>query len=150
MAYQTHHCSTTFRCFVCLIAFLHTLLALSVLMIFMLGAPCPFTKQFLFCAIQLLHSPPSSHMNHLHQQQPQQTPTATTTLLFFVLCIYSFCASCACNILHSFACSYRANLLHLSSALRDHHRDSSTSLEVQPLCLSSLGVKPRFLFLSGS
>jgi hypothetical protein len=79
-----------------------------------------------------VHSPSSSHMNHLHQLQPQQTPTATTTLLFSVPCIYSFCASCACNIFHSYACSYRANLLHLSSALRDHHRNSSASLAVFP------------------
>jgi hypothetical protein len=76
MAYQTHHCSAAFRCSVYLIAFLHTSLALFVLPFFMLCAPCPFTAQFLFCPIQLLHSPPSSHMNHLHQQQPQQTPNS--------------------------------------------------------------------------
>ena len=150
MAYQTYHGSTAFRCSVCLIAFLHTSLALSVLPLFILRVPCPFTAQFLFCAIQLMHSPPSSHMNRLLQQQPQQTPIATTTLLFSIPCIYSFCASCACHIHHSSAFSYRANLLHISSALPDHHRDSSTSLVVQPLCLSSLGVMPRFLFLSGS
>jgi cobalamin synthase len=132
MAYQTHHCSVAFRCFVFLIAFLHTSLVLSVLLIFMLCAPCPFIAQFLFCVIQLLHSPPFSHMNHLHQQQPQQTPIATATLLFSVLCIYSFCASCACNIHHSSACSYCANLLHLLIALRDHHRNSSASLVVFP------------------
>jgi cobalamin synthase len=132
MAYQTYHCSAAFRCSVCLIAFLLTSLALSVLLLFMLCAPCPFTAQFLFCAIQLLHSPPSSHMNHLHQQQPQQTPTATTTLLFFVPCIYSFCASCACNIHHASACSYRANILHLLSALGDHHHNSSASLAIFP------------------
>jgi len=60
MAYHTHHCSTAFRCSVYLIAFRHTSLALSVLPLFMLYAPCPFTAQFLFCAIQLLHSPPPS------------------------------------------------------------------------------------------
>jgi hypothetical protein len=79
MAYQTHHCSAAFRYSVCLIAFLHTSLALSVLLPFMLCAPCPFTAQILFCAIQLLHSPPSSHMNHLHHNnhnklQQQQQP----------------------------------------------------------------------------
>jgi hypothetical protein len=88
MAYQTHHCSAAFRCSVCLIAFLHTSLALSVLPLFMLCAPCPFTAQFLFCAIQLLHSPPSSHMNHLHQQQPQQTPIATTTPISSLYRVY--------------------------------------------------------------
>jgi hypothetical protein len=150
MAYQTHQCSAAFRCSVCLIAFLHTSLALSVLPLFMLCVPCPFTAQFLFCAIQLLHSPPSSHMNRLHQQQPQQTPIATAPLLFSVLCIYSFCASCACNIFHSYACSYRTNLLHLLSALRDHHRNSSASLAIFPTRSASLDVMLRFLSLSGS
>ena len=78
-AYQTHHCSAAFRYSVCLIAFLHTSLALSVLLPFMLCAPYPFTAQILFCSIHLLHSPSSSHMNHLHQLQSQQTLTATTT-----------------------------------------------------------------------
>jgi hypothetical protein len=86
------------------------------------------------------------------------SPTTTTTnsnsnsypLLFSVSCIYSLCASCACNIRHSSACSYCSNLLHISSAKHDHHCDSSTSLAVQPLCLSSLGVMLRFLFLSGN
>jgi hypothetical protein len=132
MAYQTHHCFAAFRCSVCLIVFLHTSLALSVLPLFMLCVPCPFIAQFLFYVIQLLHSPPSSHMNHLHQQQPQQTPIVIATLLFSVPCIYSLCASCACNIHHSSACSYRANLLHLSSALRDHHHNSLASLAVFP------------------
>jgi hypothetical protein len=132
MAYQTHHRSATFHYSVCLVAFLNTSLALSILPLFMLCVPCPFTAQFLFYVIQLLHSPPSSHMNHLHQQQPQQTPIVTVTLLFFVPCIYSLCASCACNIHHSSACSYRANLLDLLSSLRDHHRNSSTSLAIFP------------------
>jgi hypothetical protein len=132
MAYQTHHCSTAFHYSVYLIAFLHTSLALSVLLPFMLCVPYPFTAQILFSSIQLLHSPSSSHMNHLHQLQPQQTPTTTTTLLFSIPCIYSFCASCACNIHHSSACSYHANLLHLSSALRDNYHNSSASLAVFP------------------
>jgi hypothetical protein len=52
----------------------------------MLCMPCPFTAQFLFCAIQLLHSFPSSHMNHLHQQQPQQSPIANTFSSMY--CVY--------------------------------------------------------------
>jgi hypothetical protein len=131
MAYQTHHCSDAFHYSVCLIAFLHKSLVLSILFPFMLYAPYPFTTHILFRSIQLLHSP-SSHMNHLHQLQPQQTPTATTTFLFSVPCIYSFCASCACNIHHSSTCSYHPNLLHLSIALRDHHRNSSFSLAIFP------------------
>jgi hypothetical protein len=79
MAYQTNYYFAAFRCSVCLIAFLHTSLTLSVIPLFMLCAPCPFTGQFLLCALQLLHSPPSSHMNDLHQEHSQLPPTATTT-----------------------------------------------------------------------
>jgi hypothetical protein len=116
MAYQTHHCSAAFRCSVCLIAFLHTSLALSVLPLFMLCAPCPFTAQFLFCALQLLHSPPSSHMNHLHQQQPQQPPTTTTTTPFSSLyCV--FIASV--HLVHAmFAMPLHADSAPLSSTSR--------------------------------
>jgi hypothetical protein len=134
MAYQTHHCSAAFRCSVCLIAFLHTSLALSVLPLFMLCAPCPFTAQFLFCALQLLHSPPSSHMNHLHQQHSQQPPTATATTTFsslycvFIASVHLVHAMFAMP-LHADSC---AVMLHLSSALSDHHRDSSASLAVFP------------------
>jgi hypothetical protein len=88
MDYQTHHCSVAFHSSVCLIAFLHTSLPLSVLLLFMLCAPCPFTAQFLFYAIQLFHSPPSSHINHLHQQQPQQTPTMTAILFSSLYHVY--------------------------------------------------------------
>ena len=116
---------------------------------FMLCASCPFVSQLFFCSFQLLHSDPSLCMNHL-QQHPQQSQQQQQPHLFSIPCIYSLCAPCACNIRHFYACSHRANFLHISSALPNHHRDSSTSLAVQPLCLSSLGVMPRFLFLSGS
>jgi hypothetical protein len=89
MAYQTHHCSAAFHYSVFLIAFPHTSLALSVLLFCMLYVPCPFTAQFLFCSLQLLHSPPSSHMNHLHQQHSQQPPTAIATTPFSSLyCVF--------------------------------------------------------------
>jgi hypothetical protein len=116
----------------------------------MLCAPCPFTPQFLFYEIQLLHSDPSSHMNHLHQQQPQQTPTTTTTHLFSIPCIYSFCAPYSCNVRNASACWLCTIILHLSSALSDHHRDSSASLVVFPVCPASLYVILRFLSLFGS
>jgi hypothetical protein len=41
-------------------------------------------------------------------------------------------------------------ILHLSSALSDHHHDSSSSLVVLPACPASLYVILRFLGLSGS
>jgi hypothetical protein len=71
MAYPTYHCSAASRCSFCHTAFLHISLALSVLLQFILCAPCPFTAQFLFRSIQLLHNLPSSRMNHFpHQQTP--------------------------------------------------------------------------------
>jgi hypothetical protein len=111
--------------------------------------PCPFTAQFFFCAFQLLHSDPSSCMNHLQRQHPQQLQQQQQPNLFFVPCTYSFYAPCACNIRHSSACSYHANFLHISSALPDHHRNSSTSLVVPTMRPTSLGVLLRFLNLSG-
>jgi hypothetical protein len=150
MAYPTYHCSAASRCSFCHTAFLHISLALSVLLQFILCAPCPFTAQFLFSPIQLLHNLPSTRMNHFpHQQTPpleQQQPPH----LFSVPCIYSFCAPCACNVRHASACILSVVILHLSSALSDHHRDSSASLVVRPACPVSLGVMLRFLSLSGS
>jgi hypothetical protein len=71
MAYPTYHCSAASRCSFCHTAFLPISLALSVLLRFILCAPCPFTAQFLFRSIQLLHNLPSSRMNHFpHQQTP--------------------------------------------------------------------------------
>ena len=152
MAYPTYHCSTTSRCSFCHTAFLHISLALSVLLWFILCGPCQFTAQFLFRSIQLLHNLPSSRMNHFpHQQTPpleqqqQQKPH-----LFSVPCIYSFCAPCACSVRNASACWLRAVILHLSSALSDHHRDSSASLVVHPACPALLYVILRFLSLSGS
>jgi hypothetical protein len=78
------------------------------------------------------------------------TRTTTTTLLFSVPCIYSFCAPCACNVHHASACRLCVVILHLSSALSDHHRDSSASLVVRPACSALLDVMLRFLSLSGS
>jgi hypothetical protein len=81
---------------------------------------------------QLLHSDPSSCMNHL-QQHPQQSQQQQQPHLFFVLCIYRFCAPCACNVCNSSAYSHHVDILHNSSALSDHHRDSSASLDIFPL-----------------
>jgi hypothetical protein len=101
----------------------------------MLCAPCPFNAPFLFSVFQLLHTPPSTLLNPLNNNN---------THLFFVQHTYSLCAPCAC---------YLAMLLHalpMSSALPDHHCNSSASLAVKPMRPSSLGVMPRFLHLSSS
>jgi hypothetical protein len=72
----------------------------------MLCAPCPFTAQFFFCSFQLLHSDPSSCMNHLQQHHPQQFQQQQQPHLFSVLYIYSFCAPCACNARNTSAYSH--------------------------------------------
>jgi hypothetical protein len=149
MAYLTYHCSTASRCSFCHTV-LHISLALSVLLRFILCAPCPFTAQFLFSSIQLLHYLPSSHMNNFPHQQPSPLEQQQQHHLFFVRCIYSFCAPCACNVCHASACRICVIILHLSSALSDHHHDSSASLVVCIACLASLYVILRFLSLSGS
>jgi hypothetical protein len=77
MAYQSHHCSATLPYSVCLTVFLHTCLVLSILMPFMLCAPCSFNAPFLFCVFQLLHIA-SFYM-------PESL--STTTLISSLFCI---------------------------------------------------------------
>jgi hypothetical protein len=88
MAYQTNHCSATFRCSVCLIVFLHTSLTLSVLPLFMLCSPCPFTAQFLFyalcamsihCTVPLLCSSAATLSSFFTHQPPSPTTFTTTS-----------------------------------------------------------------------
>ena len=55
MAYRSHHYSATLRYYVCISVFC-TRLALSILLPFMLSAPCPFNAPFPFCAFLLLRS----------------------------------------------------------------------------------------------
>jgi hypothetical protein len=119
MAYQTHHCSVVFHCSVCLFVFMQTSLELSVLPLFMLCVPCPFTVQFLFCTLQLLHSSSSSHMNHLHQQS-QQPPTATATTTF---------SSLYCVFIAS------VHLVHVMFAMPLHVDSAPLSSTSQVLCL---------------
>jgi hypothetical protein len=170
MAYQSHHYSATLPCSVCLTIFLHTCLALSVLLPFMLYAPCPFNAPFLFCVFQLLHTA-SFYM-------PESLSTATLISSLFCILIVSvhlvhaICAIllhaltlCHCSPhrdihchstlppLHSLEHQHTLFVLHvllMSSPLPDHHGNSSASLVVIPMCSSSLGVMLRFLSLSSS
>jgi hypothetical protein len=115
MAYQSHHCSATLRCSVCISVFC-TLLALSVLFPFMLSAPCPFNAPFPFCAFLLLRS--ASFFT------PQSHPTATTPIssLFCILIVSVLLVHAVCTkLLHA---------LPISSALPHHHANSSASLAV--------------------
>jgi hypothetical protein len=136
MAYRSHQCSATLLYSTCISVFLHSSLALSVLLPFMLCAPCPFNAPFLFSVFQLLHTA-SFYM-------PKSLSTTTTISSLFCLLIVSV------HLVHAI-CTILFHALHaMSSALSDHHCNSSTSLAVKPMCSSSLGVMPRFLSLSNS
>jgi hypothetical protein len=135
MDYQSHHCSATLPCSVCISVFLHTFLTLSIFLPFMLCAPCPFHAPFLFCVFKLLHTA-SFYM-------PQSLSTSTT--LSSLLCILIV----SVHLVHAI-CAMLLHALPKSSALPDHHYNSSTSLVVKPMCPSSLVVMPRFLSLSSS
>ena len=95
MAYQSHHYSATLPCFSCLTVFLHTCLALSVLLRVMLCALCPFNAPFLFYVFQLLHTASFYTPESL----------STTPNLFSVLRFYSLCASSASYIHNASTCS---------------------------------------------
>jgi hypothetical protein len=87
------------------------------------------------CTVPLLCNSAAALSSFFTHESPSPTtttttPTTTTTLLFSVPCIYSFCASCACNIRNASACTLRAKFLCNLSALSDHHRDSSASLVI--------------------
>jgi hypothetical protein len=124
MAYQPCRCSVTLLCPVCISVFC-TPLSLYVLLPFMLYAPYPFNAPFLDCEFLLLRS--------ASLYTPEFSYTMTTTSLFFVLHSYSLYCICACNIRNAFACSLHTKFLHNSSALSDHHRDSSASLVIYHL-----------------
>jgi hypothetical protein len=110
--------------------------------------PCAFCSSafyalcamFIQCTIPLLCISVTAHSSFY-------TPESlSTTVPSSLLCshTYSLCAPCAC---------YLTMLLHalsMSSALPDHHCNSSTSLAVKPMHPSSLGVMSRFLHLSSS
>jgi hypothetical protein len=135
MAYQSHHCSATLPCSICISVFIHTFLTLSVFLPFMLYTPCPFHAPFLFCVFQLLHTA-SFYM-------PQSLSTVTTlSSLFCILIVFV-------HLVHSIY-TMLLHALPKSSALADHHYNSSASLAVKPMCPSSLVVIPRFLSLSSS
>jgi hypothetical protein len=92
------------------------------------------------CTIPLLCIPAAVHSSFYMPES--LSTTATISSLF--LHTYSLYAPCACTV---------AMLLHalsMSSALPDHHCNSSASLEVKPMHPSLLGVMSRFLRLSNS
>jgi hypothetical protein len=78
--------------------------------------------------------PPFTHLNHSQQQQ------ISSMFSVFILCVHLF-HPLYTMLLHA---------LSMSSALPDHHFNSSASLAVKPMHPSSLGVMPRFLSLSSS
>ena len=141
MAYRTCCCSVTLLFPVCIRVFC-TPLSLSVLWPFNLYAPYPFNAPFLDCVFLLPCSP--------SWYTPQFSYTATTPIssLFFILIVsIVFVHAIFAMPLHAHSTS---NSSTTSSALSDHHRDSSDSLVVPTMCPTSLGVLLRFLNLSGS
>jgi hypothetical protein len=141
MAYLPCRCSVTLLCPVCISVF-RTPLALSVLLSFMLSAPYPFSASFLYYPFLLLC------FASLHT--PQFSSTVTPFCPFFFFAFLSSLLSLCMQYLQCLCMLTPRQIPHNSSALSDDHRDSSASLVVQPMCLSSLGVMSRFLFLSGS
>jgi hypothetical protein len=111
-------------------------LALSILLPFMLCGPSPFNAPFLFFLFQLLHTPPSPRLK-------LSPPTTNLISSFFFILIVSL------PLLHALSIMFM-HPLTMSSALPDHHCNSSASLVVPPMRPSSLGVMLRFLILSCS
>jgi len=133
MAYQSHHCSATLPCSVCLTVFMHT----SLRFLFSFYALWAMSIQ---CTIHLLCISAATLCLILHSR----IILNNNIHLFFVLHTYSLCAPYTC---------YLTMLLHflsISSALPHHHANSSASLVVQCMRPSSLGVISRFLCLSSS
>jgi hypothetical protein len=98
------------------------------------------------CTVPLLCNSTAALFSFFTHESPSPTTTTTNsnnnnnpsllcTVYIWLLCI--LCMQYSPFLCMLIPCT---NILHISSALRDHHRDSSTSLVVQPLCLSSLGV----------
>jgi hypothetical protein len=158
LAYQTYHCSTILLCSpvsvsLCLhllwifdLLFFSTrapqpsfsvLLSCSThslrflcLLPFMIYVPFPLNAPFLFSVFQLLYTP--------------ECLSITATPISSLFCILIVSVHLVHPSPHTSACS------HMSSTLPVHHGNSSASLAVRSICPSSLGVKPRFLSLSGS
>jgi hypothetical protein len=104
MAYQSHHCSATLPCSVCLSVFLHTVLCF--LFFFLLCS----VRHVLPCTIPLLCISVAALCLLLHMSI---TLNGNNHHLFFILHTYSLCAPCACNMRNASACSHHANVLHI-------------------------------------
>jgi hypothetical protein len=140
MAYQSHHCSATLPCSVCLTVFLHTCLALSVLLPFMLCAPCPFNAPFLFCVFQLLHTTSFYMPESLSTAQPSLLCSAFLFSLCIFCILYSqcFCMLSPCRVLCLIIIATLQLLWRLNPCVHHHWvlcRDSLASPAVETLRL---------------
>jgi hypothetical protein len=111
--------------------------------------------------------PPSTHLNH----SQQQLSSFFSILIVSVHHVHAMCNPSACTSplhvpphrdleyhssfppLHFLDHPPPLSILHalfMSSAMPDHHCDSSASLAVKSMCSSPLGVMPRFLSLFSS
>jgi hypothetical protein len=161
LAYQAYHCSAMLLFSPVSVSLCLHLLAFFDLMFFSTREPQPSFTASLSCCTHTLHFLCLfllCSMCHVHSMHRSSSPcfhcctllllhslitlNNSNPYLFFVLHTYSLHAPYAC---------YLAMLLHalsMSSALPDHHHNSSTSLAVKPMHPSSLGVILRFLSLS--
>jgi hypothetical protein len=169
MTYQSHHCSATLPCSVCLNVFLHTCLALSVLLPFMFYASCPFNAPFLFCVFQLLHTASFYTPESLSTTTPIPSLFCVFILSVHLIFLHAHCLCMLFTVPQFFSLGYSLplhiattsplkhqhtlSILHVllvSIPLPDHHHNSSSFLVVIPMRSSSIGVMLRFLSLSNS
>jgi hypothetical protein len=138
MAYQSHHCSATLPCSVCLTVFLHTCLALSILLPFILCVPCSFNAPFLFCVFQVLHTA-SFYM-------PESLSTKTLISSLFCILIVSVLLLHAIYaiLLHALP---RAIVLHIGIFIATPHCYRFTPSSINTLPLFFMFSLCRVLFL---
>jgi hypothetical protein len=138
MAYQSHHCSVTLPFSVYLAIFLHTCLALSVLLPFMLCVPCPFNAPFLFYLFQLLHTA------SFYTPESLSTTTLISSLfcilIVFVLLVHAICAI----LVHALP---RAIVLHIGIFTATPHCHCFTHSSINTLPLFFMFSSCRVLFL---
>jgi hypothetical protein len=138
MAYQSHHCFATLPCSIYLTIFLHTCLALSILLPFMLYAPCPFNAPFLFCVFQLLHT------TSFYTPESLSTTTLISSL-FCILIVSVHLAHTICTmLLHAL---HPAIVLHIGIFTATPHYHHFTPSSINTVSMFCMFSSCRVLFL---
>ena len=138
MDYQSHHYFVTLPYSIWLIVFLHTCLVLSILLPFMICAPCLFNAPFLFYVFQLLHT--------TSFYTPKSLSTATLiSSLFFILIVYVLLVHAICALpLHAL---HHAIVLHTDIFIATPHCHCLTHFNINTLPLFCMFSSCRVLFL---